>query len=143
MKRLFYTWARVIYGDTDAMGVVYHSNYFRWFEIGRSELLREIGFPYSEIEKIPILMPVANAYCEYKSPARYDDELEIVSYFTQLGFASLTLNYEITRKATGELLVTGYTRHGITNDKLKPVNMKRAGPELYAALKAITPEEGE
>ena len=135
MKRVFRTDVRVIYGDTDAMGVVYHTNYIRWFEIGRTELLREIGFPYSELEKIPVWMPLAQAFCEYKKPAYYDDLLEVATYVSELNYASMILAYEITRKSAGELLVTGYTRHGITNDKLKPVSLAKACPALYAALK--------
>ena len=141
IKRLFFSEVRVLYADTDAMGVAYHTNYIRWFEIGRTELLREIGFPYSEFEKYPVWMPLAQAYCEYKQPAHYDDLVEIVSYISEMGHASLILNYEIRRKPTGELLVSGYTRHGFTDDKLKPIALKKVYPELYAALKAIAADE--
>ena len=143
MRTTFHTEVRVIYADTDAMGVVYHANYLRWFEIGRTELLRDIGFPYSRFEKIPVWMPLAQAYCEYKKPAIYDDILEIVTCISEMGHASLTLEYEIVRKSTGEQLVSGYTRHGFTNDKLKPFALKKACPELYEALKEIAPKDGE
>ena len=137
MKKVFHTDVRVIYRDTDAMGVVYHTNYIHWFEIGRTELLRDIGYPYSELEKIPVWLPLSQVYCEYKSPARYDDMLEVSTYISKLGYASLTISYEITRKSTGKLLVTGYTRHGVTNEKFKLMNMGKHAPELYASLKAI------
>ena len=141
MKKVFRTDVRVIFRDTDAMGVVYHTNYIHWFEVGRTELLRDIGFPYSELEKIPIWMPVAQVYCEYKSPARYDDLLEVATYISKLGKVSLTLSYEITRKSTGELLVTGYTRHGVTDESMKPLHMGRHSPEFFATLQAIADEE--
>ena len=143
MKRLFFTDIRVIYGDTDAMGVAYHANYLRWFEIGRTELLRATGFAYSEIEKFPVWLPITHAHLEYKKPALYDDMIQVCANVAELGFASMTLNYEITNKESGELLVSGYTRHGITDDKLRPIKLKREYPELYAVLEAIaTNHEG-
>ena len=140
MKRLFRTKLRVYYADTDAMGVVYHTNYIRWFEVGRTEGLRELGFPYSEIEKLPVWMPLAAAHCEYKRPARYEDVLEIISQVQEMGHASLVMSYEIFNKATGELIVTGYTRHGITDDQLRPIKLAKVHPELYAALKGAAEE---
>ena len=140
MKRLFRTELRVYYADTDAMGVVYHTNFIRWFEVGRTEGLRELGFPYSEIEKFPVWMPLAEAHCEYKRPARYEDVLEIVSWVAEMGHASLVMSYEIFNKGTGELLVTGHTRHGITDDKLRPIKLIKVYPELYAALKGASEE---
>ena len=138
MKKHFYTDVRVIYGDTDAMGVTYHANYLRWFEIGRTELLRETGLPYSKFELYPVWMPIAEAGLEYKKPAKYDDLIEICSYISKMGFASLVINYEIRLKSTGELLVTGFTRHGFTDDKLKPIRLNRAYPKLYQTLKNIS-----
>ena len=137
MKKLFFTEVRVIYGDTDAMGVAYHANYLRWFETGRTELLRETGYPYSEIEKYPIWLPLTHAQVEYKKPAKYDDALLVCSNVAELGFASMLLQYEITHKETGELLVTGTTRHGITDDQLKPIKLKRDYPEIYEMFCAI------
>ena len=137
MKRVFRTDVRVIYRDTDAMGVVYHTNYIHWFEVGRTELLRDLGYPYSEMEKIPVWLPLSQVYCEYKKPALYDDVVEVSSFISKLGYASLTISYEITRKSTGELLVTGYTRHGVTNENFKPINMGKHAPELYSTLKAV------
>jgi acyl-CoA thioester hydrolase, YbgC/YbaW family len=138
MKKLFFSEIRVIYGDTDAMGVAYHANYLRWFEVGRTELLRETGYPYSEIEKYPVWLPVTHAHVEYKKPAKYDDVVLVGSYVAELGFASMLINYEITNKESGELLVTGYTRHGITDDKMRPIKLKRAYPELYEMFSAIS-----
>ena len=135
MKRLFRTEVRAIYADTDAMGVVYHANYIRWFELGRTELMHEIGFPGSELEKIPLLMPIASAFCEYKKPAFYDDLLEIVTYVDEIGYVSMIVKCEIFRKTTGELLAKGHTRHGFTNDKLKPISAKKFAPEFYGILK--------
>jgi len=135
MKRLFRTEIRAYYADTDAMGVVYHTNYIRWFEIGRTELLHELGFPYSKLEKIPLMMPLAHVYCEYKKPAFYDDIVEIVSHIEEIGYVTMIVACDIIRKSTGELLASGHTRHGFTDDKLKPVSVKKVMTELYEVLK--------
>jgi acyl-CoA thioester hydrolase len=133
MKK-FFTEVRVIFGDTDAMGIVYHSNYIRWFEQGRTEFLRQIGYPYTELEKIPFWLPVTFVHCAYKSPGRYDDLLEIAAWPEALTFATVTMAYEIRRKETGELLVTGQTGHAITDANLKPIRAKKVCPDLCALV---------
>lgn len=125
---------RVIYADTDAMGIVYHTNYIKWFEIGRNEYLRQIGFPYSDLEKEKLWLPVAGVECTYKSPAYYDDVLEINAWAGELKAATVNINYEIYRKSTGELLVTGSSKHAITDEKLKPVRFKTYHPEFYKRI---------
>ncbi|MGI6731751.1 MAG: acyl-CoA thioesterase [Anaerovoracaceae bacterium] len=126
---------RVIYADTDAMSVVYHANYFKWFEVGRTELLRNLGYPYAKLEEMGISLPVAECDCKYKAPAVYDDILEITAKVAELKGATVTLEYEIRRKLTGELLVTGRTKHAITDKNFKPVRLRRVHRELYDALK--------
>ncbi len=88
---------RVRYAETDKMGVVYHANYFMWFEIGRCELLRAIGRSYREMEASGIGLPVIEAHCEYKSPARYDDELVVKTTGRLLSPARVEFAYEISR----------------------------------------------
>lgn len=102
---------RVIYGDTDQMGVVYYANFLRWFERGRSEFLRQIGVPYSTIEAEGLHFPVTEAQCRYLQSARYDDVVLIETMLTELGRASLRFGYRITREADGALLATGSTQH--------------------------------
>jgi acyl-CoA thioester hydrolase len=106
---------RVIYGDTDQMGVVYYANYLRWFERGRSEFLRQIGLPYATIEKAGFHFPVAEVACRYAQSAYYDDVIQIESALSQLGRASLTFEYRISRDADRSLLASGSTRHACTN----------------------------
>ncbi|MBK5263177.1 MAG: acyl-CoA thioesterase [Peptostreptococcaceae bacterium] len=125
---------RVLFADTDGMGIVYHTNYIKWFEIGRNEYLRQIGFPYSVLEKDKLWLPVSSVECSYKLPAYYDDVLEISSWIGELKAATVVINYEIHRKSTGELLVTGHTKHAITDDKLKPVRFKTYRPDLYKRI---------
>jgi len=125
---------RVIFADTDGMGIVYHTNYIKWFEIGRNEYLRQIGFPYSVLEKDKFWLPLASVECTYRLPAYYDDVLEISAWISELKAATVVINYEIRRKSTGELLATGHTKHAITDDKLKPVRFKTYRPDLYKRI---------
>ncbi len=102
---------RVIYGDTDQMGVVYYANYLRWFERGRSEFLRQIGLPYGNIEAAGYHFPVAEVHCRYAQSARYDDVVEIATTLVDLGRASLSFEYKISRQADQLTLATGSTKH--------------------------------
>ena len=112
---------RVIYGDTDQMGVVYYANYLRFFEIGRNEWIRASGMPYGRFEEQGMMLPVAEAACSYRASARYDDLIEIDCWCDALGRASVGFAYRIRRGET--VLATGRTKHAVlgTDDgRLKP-----------------------
>lgn len=128
------TTVRVIYADTDAMGVVYHTNYIKWFEVGRCELLRNMGYPYARMEGEGVMLPVVECNCKYILPAVYDDLLEITAHIVELKGATITLDYEIRRKETEELLVTGWTKHAITDLKFKPIRLRNKNRELYDSI---------
>jgi acyl-CoA thioester hydrolase len=102
---------RVIYGDTDQMGVAYYANYLRWFEQGRSEFLRQIGLPYSRIEEQGFHFPVIEVNCRYADSARYDEVIEITTELTELGRASLSFAYRISHQSNNGLLASGSTKH--------------------------------
>ena len=109
MKKKNLTYYRVIYGDCDSMAIVYYSNYLRLFEIGRTELLREQGLTYREVESRGFFLPVTEAYLKYWKPAVYDDLLTIE---TSIGFvkrASTSFDYTIFRQQ--DVIVKGYTVH--------------------------------
>jgi len=124
---------RVIYGDTDQMGVVYYANYLRWFEKGRSEFLRQIGLPYSRIEQQGFHFPVTEVNCRYANSARYDENLEIATELTELSRASLSFTYRISRESNNDLLATGSTTHACINHAGK---VARIPAILLDALKA-------
>jgi acyl-CoA thioester hydrolase len=112
---------RVIYGDTDTMGIVYHANYLRWFEIGRTELFRHLGMPYREIEARGLMLPVSEVKCKYLTPARYDDVL-VIDATLNTGFrAGMQFDYAITSQDGSVIHTTGYTRHAFVNDQGKVV----------------------
>src|SRR5436190_22267767 len=94
------------------MGVVYHANYFVWFEVGRTDLLRNSGWTYREMEADGLSLPVIEAHAEYKQPARYDDELEIRVEAARISPARVAFKYEVVRPADSHTLVTGHTVDG-------------------------------
>lgn len=102
---------RVIYGDTDQMGVVYYANYLRWFERGRSEFLRQIGVPYANIEAAGYHFPVAEVTCRYAQSARYDDVIDIATTLVDLSRVQLKFEYKISRQEDQLILATGSTKH--------------------------------
>jgi acyl-CoA thioester hydrolase len=102
---------RVRYADVDKMGFAYYAHYLRWFEIGRSELLRELGLVYVEIEEAGVFYPVTESYIKYITPARYDELIEIRTKFDYIKKASLKLYYEIVCAENSELHAKGYTVH--------------------------------
>jgi len=101
---------RVIYGDTDQMGVVYYANYLRWFEAGRTEFLRAKGLSYSDFEaKEKLILPVVEAGVTYRQPARYDDLVAVETRLAEVRRASARFEYEVRRG--GDLLAAGFTVH--------------------------------
>jgi acyl-CoA thioester hydrolase len=112
---------RVIYGDTDTMGVVYHANYLRWFEIGRTELFRHLGMPYREIEDRGLMLPVSEVKCKYLTPARYDDVVAIETTLNTGFRAGMQFDYTIASQDDAVIHTTGYTRHAFINVQGKVV----------------------
>jgi len=114
---IFTTSYRVIYADTDAGGVVYNANYLRFFEIGRSEMMRAWAISYSAIEKQDFILPVTESYIRYKAPARYDDLITIATSLVELKNVSIRFHYRITHARDGreQLLCKGFTKHACVN----------------------------
>jgi acyl-CoA thioester hydrolase len=139
---------RVRYAETDQMGVVYHGNYFTWFEIGRVELCRELGFEYKQMEiEDDSFIVVAEAQCRYKRPARFDDALTIRTRVTQSQRRTLRFGYEIFNQASGELLATGETLHVICDSRGRPKSLpekyRKFFPATLTATDEASPEETE
>ena len=106
---------RVRYADTDQMKMAYYGNYFAYFEQGRSDLLREIGLPYPEIERMGYYLPVSEAQAKYFKPARYDDLLSITTIVNELPQARIRIEYEVRLEDVPDLLASGYTVHSFVN----------------------------
>jgi len=122
------TTIRVRYAETDQMGVVYHGNFFTWFEVGRVELCRQLGFEYKRMEsEDDSYIVVAEARCRYKRPARFDDVLTIRTRLTQSQRRTLRFAYEVFNQETRETIATGETFHVICDSRGRPKSL----PEKY------------
>ena len=125
------TQIRVRYAETDQMGIVHHANYLVWFELGRSEICRAKGFSYKEMEDNDnLLMVVAEAYCRYKSPAFYEDELIIRTKISEVKSRMMRFVYEIYRASDDTLLAEGETLHVVTDKDRKVCSL----PNIYKDL---------
>jgi acyl-CoA thioester hydrolase len=124
---------RVIFGDTDQMGVVYYANYLRYFEAARAGYWRALGKSYKDLEAWGVALPVVEAHCHYRRPSCYEDVLEVDVRVSELRGASLRFAYEIYRGA--DLIADGNTRHAVTGPNGRP----RALP---AELRDAIPRDG-
>ena len=109
------TTIRVRYSETDQMGFVYNANYLDWFEVARTEYCRMAGKPYSEWEAEDLMLPVVEAHCRYKTPARYDDQIQLWVRVTEIKVHTVTFEYRVLRASDYKLMATGWTKHGGTN----------------------------
>jgi acyl-CoA thioester hydrolase len=135
LEDVFSSWhetlLRVRYSETDKMGIVYYANYLIWFEIGRSDYCRARGFSYRDMEENDdAFLVVAEAYCRYKAPAYYDDELIVRTHITELRRRSLRFGYEIVRASDGQIVAEGETGHVVTDGD----GRVRSFPEGYAQM---------
>ena len=111
---------RVRYADTDRMGVVYYANYLVWFEVARTEWLRATGWSYREMERDGVALPVIEAHCEYRQPARYDDEVDVTARAILLTPVRIRFEYKVTRATDGTIVAVGYTIHAAIDAAGKP-----------------------
>src|SRR5919201_2750063 len=119
---------RVRYAETDQMGVAYHANFFIWFEVGRVDLLRQLGFSYRDMEtEDGCFIAVVDARCRYKSPARYDDSILVRTYLRNVRESLIHFGYEVLRETVGTLLAEGEPAHSVTDSEMK----RRELPEKY------------
>lgn len=112
---------RVIYAHTDMMGRVYYGRFYEYFEAARSHMLREMGMPYSEVEKTGTFLPVLESHCEYKNPATFEDILIIRTFIREMPAARLRIDYEVIKDGSGEIVAEGYTVHVFMSRDERPV----------------------
>ena len=113
------------------MGVVHHSHFLSWFEIGRTEWMRESGCSYADLERGGISMPVIEASCRYRSPAHYDDVVVVEARLEEVTRVTVRFGYRVVRQADGKLLATGFTRHAATDSAGAP---RRLPPDVLTLL---------
>lgn len=139
MKEYADTTVRVRYAETDQMGVVYHGNYFTWFEIGRVEFCRQAGFEYKRMEtEDDSFIVVAEASCRYKRPVRFDDLLTVRTRLTGSQRRTIRFAYEIFRQDSDELIATGETTHVVCDGQGRPKSL----PEKYRQYFSLADADG-
>ena len=130
--------------ETDQMGVIHHAHYIHWCEEARVDFMEQIGFPYERVESLGITFAVLGLSCEYKSPVRFGDTVDILVGLSSCTHSQMTLNYRVTDRVTGELRTTGETRHYFfRKENARPVSLKKAIPELYGLFCSLSGESSE
>jgi acyl-CoA thioester hydrolase len=114
---------RVRYAETDQMGLAWHGNYLAWFEVGRTDLLRETGLTYRELEQQGLRLPVIAAEARYLRPARYDDQLEVETELDHMAGARVRFIYRVRRSGEDQPLAMGATEHAVVDGSGRPRRM--------------------
>lgn len=122
------------YAETDQMGIIHHSNYAVWFEAGRTDFLKKAGVSNTNIEAKGILLPLYEMNCQFKSPAKYEDEIIVLTSLKQISRVRLYFSYQVINAVNQKLLATGETMHAWTDKALKPVNASKTVPDVYSLL---------
>lgn len=122
---------KINYYETDRMGVVHHSNYIRFLEEARCQMLLTHHMPYSSFEEQGVMIPVLGIHCNYKNHVTFDDIIEIKPFVKEFNGIRLTMGYEIINKKTGVLVLTGETKHCFTDLNLRPIRLQKQIPEFY------------
>lgn len=125
------------YYETDQMGIIHHSNYIRWFEEARIDMLEQIGIGYAWMEKEGVMIPVLSVDCQYRKVVRFYDTVDI--YVKLLAFDGITMKigYEVKNVSTGELCTTGESTHCFFDKNLKLLHTRRKCPQIYEVLKSV------
>ena len=134
MLNLHKTRFRVIYGDTDKMGFAYYGTYMRWFEIGRTEMFRQLGLAYKTIEEKGIFLPVSEAYCKYLASVHYDMMLIIETSLDLKVKGAVKFNYRLLSEDEQTVHAKGYTKHACVNEKGRVVRPPGFLAEMFAKL---------
>jgi acyl-CoA thioester hydrolase len=123
---------RVRYAETDKMGVVYYANYFVWFEVGRTDLLRAMGWSYREMEQAGVSLPVIEAHCDYHRPALYDEELDVKTEGRMLSPVRMEFTYQVVRREGQVLAASGRTVHAALDPNGKPCRLPERVRQVFA-----------
>ena len=122
---------KINYYETDRMGIVHHSNYIRFLEEARCAFLENIDMPYSLLENLGILIPVLGVQCNFKHHVTFNDTILINVSIKSFNGARLVMQYSVTEKISGNLVLTGETKHCFTDSNLKPINLKKHFENVY------------
>ncbi|MDP4094623.1 MAG: acyl-CoA thioesterase [Bacillota bacterium] len=119
----------------DKMGVVHHTNYPLLFELGRREYLKKAGVPSSKIKEMGLALPLSKLVCDFLIPAKYNDELTIVTSVTHMSYVKIKFEYTILNNKNNRVIATGETVHAWSDRDIRPLNIKKVAPEIFEVLK--------
>lgn len=122
---------KAFYYETDRMDIIHHSNYVRWLEEARVDMMDKMGFPFSKLESMGIVVPVLSVETHYKYPVKFDDTFEVECWLTEFNGCKFSLEYEVRNVTQGTVSLTAKTSHCFTTPDLRPVRLKKSCPELY------------
>ena len=128
---------KINYYETDRMGIVHHSNYIRFLEEARCAFLENIDMPYSLLENLGILIPVLGVQCDFKHHVTFNDTILINVSIKSFNGARLVMQYSVTEKISGNLVLTGETKHCFTDSNLKPINLKKHFENVYGKFYSL------
>ena len=131
---------KINYYETDRMGVVHHSNYIRFLEEARCNLLDRIDMPFDLLEENGITIPVLGVNVDYKYHVTYGDTILVKLSIKEYNGVRMTIGYEVTNKENGNILLTGETKHSFTDNNLKPINLKKVNPEFNSKFESLKNE---
>ena len=127
-----FTYERKInYYETDRMGVVHHSNYIRFLEEARCQMLAHFQMPYSKFESNGVVIPVLGVNCDFKHHVTFDDTIIIKTFVKEFNGVRLTMGYTVTDKKTGNIVLSGETKHCFTDMNLRPIRLQKQIPDFY------------
>jgi acyl-CoA thioester hydrolase len=128
---------KVRYVETDRMGIVHHSNYYAWFEVGRGDFITKSGITYRDMEKQGIMMPLVETYCKYYEGAKYDDDIIIQTSIGEMSPVKVIFNYNVIREVDGKLLAKGKTTQAFVSNEFKIINLKKLHSDLWERLQSL------
>ena len=131
----------VRYAETDQMGIVHHSVYPIWFELARTDLAKQAGFPYSQMEKEGVMTPLVELHCKYRKPAHYEDELIVTATISKLSAVKVEFYYEVFNNTDTKPICIGTTTHALVNKDFNIINTKKLHPEIYSILEKMVEKE--
>ena len=129
-KKIYTYYRRAQYHETDQMGIIHHSNYVKWMEEARMDLMDQMGLSYKQMEEMEIISPVLSIAVEYHSMVHFDDTVVIQTKLVKYNGIKMEVEYVMTDKETGELRTTARSSHCFLNRSGKPISLKRSYPEL-------------
>lgn len=132
--RVSRTEIRVRYHETDQMRIAWHGNYIAWFEVARTDWMRQRALAYRDLEEEGIFLPVLRAECTYRHFARYDDVIVVETSLARYNGLRLSFSYAVLREADAKLLTTGLTEHAFTKANLQPIRPERQLPQVHRLL---------